>query len=40
MATDYSKILANLNAKLQRQRENVSETEQHIAAIKELEKRK
>lgn len=36
-AEDYTKILAQLNTKLARQKSVVEETEQHIAAITRLQ---
>lgn len=38
--SDYTRILQQLNAKLQRQREAIFTTEQHIAAIEQLMKAK
>lgn len=37
-STDYTKILAQLQTKLARQKSVVEETEQHIAAITQLQK--
>lgn len=36
-ATNYDKILAQLNQKLNRQEQSVEETRQHIEAIKALQ---
>lgn len=37
MDLDYSRTIANLNAKLMRQRQAVTQTEQEIAGFKQLQ---